>query len=46
MFLLNLLQVRGLKKSIAWFADLNTSERRLQVKLDTGEEVSVLSSKI
>ena len=40
------LEVNGLKKSMAWFADLNTSGGQLCVKLDTGAEVSVLPSKI
>ena len=40
------LEVNGLKKSMAWFADLNTNGGQLGVKLDTGAEVSVLPSKI
>ena len=39
------LQINGLKKSTAWFADLNTSGGPLRVKLDTGAEVSVLPFK-
>ena len=40
------LQVNGLKKSTAWFTDLNTNEGKVSVKLDTGAEVSVVPSKI
>ena len=40
------LQVNGLTKSPAWFADLDTSGGQLHVKLDTGAEVSVLPYKI
>ena len=40
------LQVNGLDKSTAWFADLDTSGGQLHMKLDTGVEVSALPSKI
>ena len=40
------LEVNGLDKSTAWFADLDTSGGQLHVKLDTGAEVSLLPSKI
>ena len=40
------LEINGLKKSTAWFTDLNTSGGQISVKLDTGAEVSVLPSKI
>ena len=40
------LQVNGLKKSTAWFTDLNTNGGKVRVKLDTGAEVSVLPYEI
>ena len=36
------LQIEGIKKSSAWFANLSTNGGKLTCKLDTGAEVSVL----
>jgi len=36
------LQIEGIKKSSAWFADLSRNGGKLTCKLDTGAEVSVL----
>jgi len=36
------LQIEGIKKPSAWFADLSTNGGKLTCKLDTGAEVSVL----
>ena len=40
------IQVEGVKKSSAWFADVSTSGGKLTFKLDTGAEVSVLPLQI
>ena len=40
------LETNGLKKSTAWFTDLNNSGGQISVKLDIGAEVSVLPYKI
>ena len=43
---INSLEINGLKKSTAWFTDLNTSGGQISVKLDTEVEVSMLPYKI